>query len=101
LACVQVRSQLCPNQAGIDLLLCSARSQVYSTDAFTRIGILLPQKRAVVVKSTQHFYASFAPIAADILYVATPGALSPDYARLPYTRRDPNFWPRVADPFQQ
>ena len=41
----------------------------------------------VVVKSTQHFYAAFAPIARAVLYVSTPGAIPPDFASIPYTKR--------------
>ena len=40
-----------------------------------------------------------APIAAEVLYVATPGAANPDYVNLPYTKRKTPFWPKVADPF--
>jgi len=59
----------------------------------------LHDKAAVVVKSSQHFQAAFAPIARGVRYVAGPGALSFDYAALPYTKRTTPFWPRVADPF--
>ena len=43
-----------------------------------------------MVKSTQHFYAGFDPIAAEVIYVAAPGAIPPDFANIPYenlTRR--------------
>jgi microcystin degradation protein MlrC len=53
----------------------------------------------VVVKSTQHFQAGFAPIAAEIRYVATAGAIAPDFAAIAYTKRDGRYWPRVEDPF--
>ena len=55
--------------------------------------------KIVVVKSSQHFYAGFAPIASQVIYMATPGAITPDFANIEYTKRDGNFWPRVADPF--
>ena len=48
---------------GIDLVLITMRSQMFAPDAFTGLGITLADKRIVVVKSTQHFYAGFAPIA--------------------------------------
>ena len=84
---------------GVHLLLASLRSQVYGTDAFTGIGIALEDKRAIVVKSTQHFHAQFAPLASAVLYVSTPGALSLDFATLAYRVRSLDYWPRVADPF--
>jgi microcystin degradation protein MlrC len=85
--------------AGLDLVLISRRQQTFAPDAFTGLGLTLHDKRAVVVKSSQHFQAAFAPIARRVMYLAGPGALSFDYAALPYQRRTAPYWPRVADPF--
>ena len=85
---------------GIDIILNSNRSQVFHQDAFTGLGCTLADKRLVVVKSTQHFYAGFAPLASEVRYVATrDGAIGPDFANIAYTKRTLPFWPRVADPF--
>jgi len=84
---------------GIDVVLVSKRQQTFAPDAFTGLGIGLADKRIVVVKSTQHFHAAFAPVAREIRYVAAPGAIPPDYANIPFTKRTRPFWPRVADPF--
>ncbi|MBV9538135.1 MAG: M81 family metallopeptidase [Acidisphaera sp.] len=84
---------------GIDIALVSIRQQVFSPDAFTGLGITLDGKRLVVVKSTQHFYAAFAPVAREVRYVTAPGAIPPTFDRIPYTKRTRPFWPRVADPF--
>jgi microcystin degradation protein MlrC len=85
---------------GIDIILNSKRSQVFHADAFTGLGCRLDDKRIVVVKSTQHFYAGFAPLAAEVRYVATrDGAIGPDFANIAYTKRTLPFWPRVEDPF--
>lgn len=84
---------------GIDVVVTSRRSQVFAPDAFENLGLDVRRRRLVVVKSTQHFYAAFAPLAREVLYVATPGALAPDFARIPYTRRLLPFWPRWPDPF--
>jgi microcystin degradation protein MlrC len=83
----------------IDLVLNSKRCQVFHPDAFTGLGCELADKRIVVVKSTQHFYAGFAPIAQAVRYVAAPGAIGPDFANIPYTKLTRPYWPRVADPF--
>ena len=53
----------------------------------------------VVVKSTNHFYDSFSALAAEIIHVATPGALSYDFANLPYRKRNSRFWPRIPQPW--
>ncbi|SDR57618.1 Microcystin degradation protein MlrC, contains DUF1485 domain [Rhizobiales bacterium GAS113] len=83
---------------GIDLALTSKRQQTLAPDAFTSLGITLHDKALVVVKSSQHFQAAFAPVARAIHYVSGPGTLNFDYANIPYTKRGP-FWPLVADPF--
>ncbi|WP_343629632.1 M81 family metallopeptidase [Roseateles sp.] len=83
---------------GLDIVLVSVRSQTFSPTVFTGLGMDLSAKRVIVVKSTQHFHAQFAPLAKEILYVTTPGAIDMDFARLPYRVRDLDYWPRVADP---
>ena len=83
---------------GLHLLLSSIRTQTYGTDAFTGIGISLGDKAIVVVKSTQHFYADFAPLARKVIYVSTPGAMNVDFAAIPYRLFPPDYWPRVANP---
>lgn len=84
---------------GIHIILNSERSQVFHQDAFTGLGCTLADKDLVVVKSTQHFYAGFAPLAREVRYVAANGAIGPDYAAIPFTKRTTPYWPRVADPF--
>ncbi|MFC6792515.1 M81 family metallopeptidase [Methylobacterium komagatae] len=86
---------------GIHIVLTHKRQQPFAPDAFTGLGLSLDDKRIVVVKSMQHFYAGFVPIASEVRYVAVPGAVPPDYGALPFTKRDPNYWPRVADPFAE
>jgi microcystin degradation protein MlrC len=84
---------------GIHIVLMSIRQQTFTPDAFTGLGCTLDDKRLVVVKSTQHFHAGFAPVAGAIRYVAAPGAIAPEYDRIPYTKRVAPYWPKVDDPF--
>ncbi len=84
---------------GVHMILSTLRTQAFHPKAFTDLGLDLSQLRAVVVKSSQHFYAGFAPIAAEIHYINGPGAITPDYANIAYTKRDPNYWPKVENPF--
>ena len=84
---------------GVDVVLNSTRTQLFSPDAFTGLGIDLKSKRLVVVKSSQHFQTGFAPVAAKIIRAASTGAIQMDFAGLPYVKkRDLNFFPRVDDP---
>ena len=84
---------------GIDIVLVTRRQQVFSADLFTGLGIALAAKRLIVVKSSQHFHAAFAPLASEVLYVETPGLLRADYENIPYRHRDLGYWPRVANPW--
>ena len=63
------------------------------------LGITLHDKQVVVVKSMQHFYAGFAPVAGAVRYVAAPGAVPPEFGDIPYTKRTAPYWPKVEDPF--
>jgi microcystin degradation protein MlrC len=83
---------------GIDVVISSIRSQTFSPDAFTNLGIDLGGKRLVAVKSSQHFQAGFRPIADHIIQAATSGTMQMDFAVIPYSRRDTNYFPRVDDP---
>jgi len=80
---------------GIDIVLISNRTQTFSPEVFTNVGIDPLQKRLLIVKSTQHFYARFSPIAAQVIYVAAPGAIVPDFTRIPYQFADRNQYPLV------
>jgi microcystin degradation protein MlrC len=84
---------------GIDIILNTTRRQVYGVDCLTNVGIDPMQKRILVVKSSQHFYASFAPIASEVLYCVAPGTLTMNVGDIPYQRIDKNKWPLVENPF--
>lgn len=85
---------------GIDLILTSKRTQVFHPDGMEQLGIEPAAYRGIVVKSIQHFYAGFAPIASKVLYVSAPGAIPRDYANIPYKVFSDPYWPKVDDPFE-
>ena len=78
---------------GIDIVLSTLRCQTIDQDLFTQLGCDPASKHVLVVKSMQHFYASFAPIAKHIIQVAAPGADSPFPALLPYQKVPRPKWP--------
>jgi microcystin degradation protein MlrC len=82
----------------VTVIVNTKRSQCHSLDCFTKLGIDPSTKKVVVVKSMQHFHAAYAPIASEVVYVAAPGALVPDWSLLPYTKADKTQWPFVANP---
>jgi microcystin degradation protein MlrC len=84
---------------GIDVVVMSVRTQTFSPDAFTGLGIDLSSKRFIAVKSSWHFQANFALLADELIAVATPGAIQMNFAAIDYRKkRDQTFFPRVADP---
>jgi microcystin degradation protein MlrC len=83
---------------GLHLVLITNRQQALGAELFTGLGIDLTALRGIVVKSSQHFHAAFAPLASEVLYVESPGLLRTDFAQIPFQHRDLNFWPRVAEP---
>jgi microcystin degradation protein MlrC len=86
-------------EGDIDLILNTNRTQVFHPDCFTQFGIDLAAKKIVFVKSSQHFYAGFNPIAESVLYCATPGAIAPHYGAIPFKVFTDPYWPKVEDPF--
>jgi microcystin degradation protein MlrC len=84
---------------GIQVALISKRVQALGTDLFTGVGIDLESKRMIVVKSTNHFHAAFAPLAAEVLYVDAGGPIPRDPRRVPYTRVKRPIWPLDESPF--
>ena len=84
---------------GVDIVLNDIRGQTFHPEAFTQLGIDLSQRKIVCVKSSNHYKAGFDPIATRVIPVATPGAITPDYANIPYTKRGRDYWPAQEDPF--
>ncbi|TKT69243.1 M81 family metallopeptidase [Aquamicrobium sp. LC103] len=84
---------------GVDIVVNDLRTQTFHPEAYTGLGIDLASRKLVCVKSSQHFHAGFAPIAAEVIHVATPGSITPDYANIAYIKRAPNYWPKMEDPF--
>jgi microcystin degradation protein MlrC len=84
---------------GIDIVVSSERCQCFSPAIFSDLGIDPTLKRVLVPKSTQHFHAAFAPLAAELLYMAGPGAVPPDPRQIGYRRVNlGNLYPWNEDP---
>jgi microcystin degradation protein MlrC len=76
-----------------DIVLATQRSQIFAREFFERLGIRLDQKRTIAVKSTNHFYHDFSPIADRVIYVDAPGALRQDFSKIPYRNVRRPLWP--------
>ena len=85
---------------GIDILVSSERGQCFSPCIFDDFGIPAKDKHLLVVKSAQHFFSAFAPIASEVIYMAAPGAVLPIMQQIPYQRmKTDNKYPWVETPF--
>jgi microcystin degradation protein MlrC len=81
---------------GIEILLVTLRNQAMGTDLFTGIGCDLAAKKIIVVKSSQHFYASYSKIAKHVVYADAPGSVARDLNTLPYKKVRRPLWPLSA-----
>lgn len=69
---------------GVDVLVGSHRQQPYDPEAFRSQGITPEREGVLVLKSTVHYRAGFAPLVGEIREVATPGLCSPDLSAFDY-----------------
>jgi microcystin degradation protein MlrC len=81
---------------GVEIVLITLRNQALNTDLFTQLGCDLAGRKIVVVKSSQHFYASFSKIAKHVIYGDAPGAVTSDLKTLPYRKIRRPKWPLDA-----
>ena len=78
---------------GIEIVLVTVRNQAMGTDLFTNLGCDIAAKKIVVVKSSQHFYASYSKVAKHVIYAGAPGSVTLDLKTLPYTKVPRPKWP--------
>lgn len=84
---------------GVHIVVNTRRTQTFHPEAFENLGMDLSTMKYVVVKSSQHFYDGFAPIADEVIHLATPGSITPDFTIIPFTKRDDKYWPKTENPF--
>ena len=86
---------------GIDIVICSVRSQVFEPDAFTGLGVPMENRKLVIVKSSNHYRAGFDGISDNLWHVASPGCMSLDFPRVPYTKLSQPIFPMSPDPWAE
>ncbi len=84
---------------GIEVILNSNRCQSFDPSLFRALGIVPEQKSLLLVKSTNHFYQGFAPLAARIIYVDAGAPYPSDPKRNHYTKLLRPIWPVTEQPF--
>jgi microcystin degradation protein MlrC len=86
-------------ETGIEVILNTVRAQSYDPSLFSALGIDPLAQKILVIKSTNHFFAAFDPIASQIIYCSAGRAYPNDPATNPYRHVRADIWPRMADPF--
>lgn len=76
---------------GLKIVVVSAKAQMADRAMFRQVGIEPEAMRVLCVKSSVHFRADFAPIAAAILVAAAPGPMPVSPASLPFARLRPGL----------
>ena len=85
---------------GVDIVVTSSRTQAFGVELFTSFGVDPASKSLLVLKSSNHFSAAYAPLAAEVIFMAPPGALIADPRDVPYTNVDlQRRYPHVDDPW--
>jgi microcystin degradation protein MlrC len=87
---------------GITIILGSERCQCFGPSILYDLGLNPSALDVIVVKSNQHFYGGFAPIAGEVIYMMGPGAVPPDprliaYKKVPIDR----MYPWIDDPLSE
>ncbi|MEH8019173.1 M81 family metallopeptidase [Rheinheimera muenzenbergensis] len=85
--------------AGIEVILNSNRCQSFDPSLFTALQLEPQQYQLLLVKSTNHFYQGFAPLAAKIIYVDAGAPYPSDPVRNAYRKLSRPLWPIVESPF--
>ena len=84
---------------GIEVILNTVRAQSFDPSLFTAVGIDPLTQKILVIKSTNHFHAAFAPIASEVIYCSAGQPYPNDPARTAYRKVRRDIWPICADPF--
>lgn len=75
----------------VRIALVSAKAQMADRAMFRSVGIDPEAEPVLVVKSSVHFRADFAPIASALLIAVSPGPAAADPAQLPWKRLRPGL----------
>lgn len=87
--------------ASVTVLANTIRAQTFSPDAFANAGIAPKKMDVLVVKSTNHFYQAFAPIAGKIIYADSGTPYPRDPKKTQYKKLTRAIWPICENPHDE
>ncbi|PZX17096.1 microcystin degradation protein MlrC [Palleronia aestuarii] len=88
---MQMGPSACLRIGDLRIVVVSAKAQMADRAMFRQVGIVPEEEPILVVKSSVHFRADFAPVAGALLVCAAPGPMAVDPALLPWTRLEPGI----------
>ena len=88
--------KLTETKADITIVVTSIRNQCLDLAHFTHLMLDPASYRIICVKSTVHYRAAFAPLAAAALPVESPGAFPCDLQKIPYRNLHPEVMRRLV-----
>ena len=81
----------CLRIGGVRVVVTSQIAQMADREMFRFAGVIPEEQAILVVKSSTHFRADFAPIARGIIVACAPGPMPFNPADLPFTRLRPGL----------
>ena len=85
----------------IDIVLNTNRTQTFEPDIFSNLGVDPLEKQLLLIKSTNHFHAGFAPIAEEIIYAVVEGCYPNNPKTAGYKKLGRSIWPIDEDAFDE
>ena len=76
---------------GVLVAVASRPAQTLDSSIFRHLGLAPETLPIIAVKSSVHFGADFAPMAAAIIVAKAPGPVSIDHTELPYKKLRPSL----------
>lgn len=81
----------------LTVVVCEQRWEPFDPGCFTHAGIDLLARKYILIKSRQHFRATFESIARHIILAAGPGVCSSDYKQFPFRNLKRPIYPLDVD----
>jgi microcystin degradation protein MlrC len=78
---------------GMQVIVTEQRVQTIDLSLFRSVGIEPTESRALILKSSVHYRAAFAPIAAEMIDVDTPGISNPNLRGFSFRYVPRPIWP--------
>ncbi|KON88064.1 MlrC domain protein [Sporosarcina globispora] len=78
---------------GVDIIVCSVKSQTLDEQIFLLHGIDVKEYKIIGLKSSQHFRAGFEPISSKIITVDSPGLTTLDFTTFLYSNLKTDVYP--------